>query len=115
MFCPTLPVRVEPAERKLAMNQNRIATPIATMIALILAPIGATPAAAQTTKTGTFHKASIVVAYYRSPQWAEILNAKVADLKRAKEANDTNKVAELEKWGSDHQDLAHRQLAGEAP
>ncbi|MGA3020029.1 MAG: hypothetical protein ABSF62_23160, partial [Bryobacteraceae bacterium] len=33
----------------------------------------------------------------------------------AKKANDTGKVRDLEAWGSTHQELAHRQLAGEAP
>lgn len=71
--------------------------------------------AAQPIRVGAFDRASIVVAYYRSPMWAEVLNAKIAERDAAKKANDTARVAELEAWGQAHQDLAHRQLAGEAP
>jgi hypothetical protein len=84
-------------------------------IAAAIAVLAILPASAQNPRIGTFDRSSIVVAYYRSPQWAEILNAKLADLKQAKAANDTKRVQELERWGSGHQDTAHRQLAGEAP
>jgi hypothetical protein len=72
------------------------------------------PSPAQTVRIGTFHKASIVVAYYRSPQWAEILNGKIAEQKQAKAAGDTKRADELEKWGQAHQETAHQQLAGSA-
>jgi hypothetical protein len=72
-------------------------------------------AGAQTIRAGTFDKQSVVVAFYRSPQWADITKAKVAELDAAKRANDTAKVQDLETWGTTHQELAHRQLAGEAP
>ena len=64
---------------------------------------------------GTFHKASIVVAFYRSPLWAESLKAKMAEMAAAKAANDTKKVQELDAWGKAQQETAHQQLAGEAP
>jgi hypothetical protein len=64
---------------------------------------------------GTFHKASIVVAFYRSPLWAETLKAKMAEMAAAKAANGTKKVQELDVWGNAHQETAHQQLAGEAP
>jgi len=70
---------------------------------------------AQTARIGTFDQQSLVVAYYRSPQWAEIMNAKLAERDAAKKANDAAKLKELETWGQSHQDLAHHQLAGEAP
>ena len=72
-------------------------------------------ASAQTIRAGVFDKQSVVVAFYRSPQWAEVTKAKVAELEVAKRANDTAKVQDLEAWGATHQELAHRQLAGEAP
>lgn len=70
---------------------------------------------AQVVRVGTFYKAGVVIAYYRSPLWAETMNSQMAALRAAKESNDAAKVAELEQWGKKHQDLAHQQLAGEAP
>jgi len=67
------------------------------------------------TRVGTFDRQSIVVAYYRSPLWAQTMNAKLAERDAAQKAGDTKKVEELNAWGGAHQDLAHRQLAGEAP
>jgi hypothetical protein len=83
-------------------------------IALIPA-LAVAQAPAQTVRVGTFHKASIVVAFYRSPLWAESLKAKMAEMAAAKAANDTKKVQELDMWGNAGQETAHRQLAGEAP
>ena len=70
---------------------------------------------AQTIRVGTFHKPSVVVAFYGSPLWADVNKAKRAELDAAKKANDAGKVRDLEAWGNAHQELAHRQLAGEAP
>jgi len=72
-------------------------------------------AGARTIRVGTFHKPSVVVAFYGSPLWADTLKAKHAELAAAKKANDTQKMQELESWGGASQELAHRQLAGEAP
>jgi hypothetical protein len=57
----------------------------------------------------------VVVAFYRSPLWADATKAKVAELDAARKANDAGKVQDLETWGSTHQELAHRQLSGDAP
>src|ERR1039458_10652571 len=70
---------------------------------------------AQTIRVGTFHKPSVVVAFYRSPLWADALKAKQTELAAARKANDAPKVQELEGWGNARQQLAQRQLAGEAP
>ena len=80
------------------------------VIALIPA-LAVAQAPAQTVRVGTFHKASLVVAFYRSPLWAETLKAKMAEMA----ANDTKKVQELDAWGNAQQETAHQQLAGEAP
>lgn len=69
----------------------------------------------QTARVGTFDKQSVVVAYYRSPLWAEMLKSQRAALQAAKQANDSQKVKELEGWGGKSQDMAHQQLAGKAP
>jgi hypothetical protein len=44
-----------------------------------------------------------------------VTKAKIAEQQAAKKANDTKKVQEMEQWGKGHQELAHQQLAGEAP
>ena len=85
-----------------------------SIVAAALA-IAASVAGAQTIRAGVFDKQAVVVAFYRSPQWAEINKAKVAELDAARRANDTAKVQDLEAWGNAHQDQAHHQLAGEAP
>lgn len=72
-------------------------------------------ARAQTIRAGVFDKQSVVVAFYRSPQWAEVTKAKVAELDAAKRVNDVARVQALQAWGAAHQELSHRQLAGEAP
>jgi hypothetical protein len=72
-------------------------------------------AGAQTIRAGVFDKQAVVVAFYRSPQWAEANRAKVAEREAARTANDAAKVQALEAWGATQQELAHRQLAGEAP
>jgi len=85
-----------------------------SILAVALA-VSAGLAGAQTIRAGVFDKQAVVVAFYRSPQWAEVTKAKIAERDAAKKANDDAKVKDLEAWGSGHQELAHRQLAGEAP
>ena len=71
-------------------------------------------AAAQPDRIGTFDKQSIVIAFYRSPMWADTLKERIAARDSAKRAGDTVRVRQLEEWGASHQELAHRQLAGTA-
>jgi hypothetical protein len=71
--------------------------------------------AAAQIRVGTFEKVSVVVAYYRSPAYAERLKSAHAERDAARTAGDSKKVEELEAWGGKQQELAHRQLAGEAP
>lgn len=86
-------------------------------LSILAATVAATAclAAAQPIRAGVFDKQSVVVAFYRSPQWAEVNKTKVAEMDAARKASDVAKVKDLETWGSAHQELAHRQLAGEAP
>ena len=58
------------------------------VIALIPA-LAVAQAPAQTVRVGTFHKASLVVALYRSPLWATTLLNKKMEMARAKDLNDT--------------------------
>ena len=83
-------------------------------IALFLCGV-ALAAQAQPVRIGTFNRQALVVAYYRSPQWAEILKTKKAERDTATRAGDSAKAKALEAWGQNSQELAHRQLAGEAP
>ena len=66
-------------------------------------------------RVGVFDERSLVVAYYRSSAGKDLVKAKMEELKVAKAAGDSAKVAALEKWGTEQQELAHRQLAGQAP
>ena len=81
----------------------------------LTAALAVAQAPAQRVRVGTFQKASVVVAFYRSPLWAETLKVKMAEMAAAKTANDTKKVQELNAWGKAQQETAHQQLAGEAP
>lgn len=84
-------------------------------VAAAMGALATAPMAAQTIKVGTFHKPSLVVAFYRSPMWASVIQAKIAELQEAKKANETRRVEELNTWGTTQQELAHKQLTGEAP
>jgi hypothetical protein len=67
-----------------------------------------------TERVGTYHAPSLVIAWVRSAEHARELDALVAARDAAKKAGDEAKVAECERTGGQRQDLAHRQLAGEA-
>ena len=69
----------------------------------------------QQAQIGVFNRQAIVVAYYRSPQWADQLKQHQAQLDQAKKDKDKTKVKELSSWGQDAQDRAHQQLIGKAP
>ena len=81
----------------------------------LIAGLAHSATAAEPVRVGTFHQQAIVVAYYRSPLWAETLKQKFAERAAAKQAGDEKKVKELEAWGGAAQELTHRQLAGSAP
>lgn len=76
---------------------------------------GLESALAQNNRIGTFDQPSIVVAYYRSPQWKAILQEKKAALAEAQRANNSAKIKELNAWGRQAQEVAHKQLAGQLP
>ena len=84
-------------------------------ILILVFVFSAVSAIAQTTRMGTFDRQAIVVAFYSSPLWAATLKEKQSELDRARRANDSTKVNELSTWGEESQELAHKQLAGEAP
>lgn len=69
----------------------------------------------QAERIGTFDRQSIVIAYYRSPQFAALMKHKTAARDNAKRVGDTARVQELEQWGASVQELAHKQLYGDEP
>jgi len=83
----------------------------ALLLALALIP---PVSAAQSAKIGIFDKQAIVIAYYRSPQWAAVLKEKQTELEQAKRDNNQAQVQQLNAWGEQSQALAHSQPAGEA-
>jgi hypothetical protein len=95
----------------MAAGRTLLGPALIVLAALVCAVAGR----AQTAKVGTFDKASVVVAFYNSPYWSAKINAALAEREKAQAVGDEKKVAELSKWGQDQQELAHRQLAGEAP
>jgi Skp family chaperone for outer membrane proteins len=85
------------------------------LIPALLLTLASTRTLPEENRVGTFNRQAIVVAYYRSPQWADTLKQKRAALEEAKRANDAAKIKELNAWGGESQELAHRQLADGAP
>jgi hypothetical protein len=89
---------------------------IAMAITTLCGPLLATAqSASQQQPVGTFDKGSLVLAYYRSPRWLNQVKEKRAEQQAARAAGDSARVKELEKWGRESQNLAHRQLSGKAP
>lgn len=72
------------------------------------------PANAATLRVGTFDSQSLVVGYYRSELHEKNLKAMRDEQAKAKAAGDKEKAQEIEYQGSASQDLAHKQLTGEA-
>ena len=99
---------------KLRGREDHMKTFFRLSMAAILALATVPSLTAQTVKVGTFDKASIVVAFYGSPLWSAQLKAKEAELRHAKQANDQKRLDELNRWGGDSQELADKQVAGEA-
>lgn len=70
---------------------------------------------AQSDRVGTFDRQAIVVAYYSSPLWKATLKEKQQAMDEAKRAHDSLKIEALNAWGAESQELAEKQVAGEAP
>ena len=77
--------------------------------------LGGVPLSAQPLKVGTFNSRAVALAFYRSDVWAGVMKAKHAERASAQQAGNKEKVAELEKWGGEQQELAHKQVFGSAP
>jgi hypothetical protein len=66
-------------------------------------------------RVGVYDSRAVAIAYVRSEQFDRIMKAKMAEMEEAKTTGDTQKIEELEAWGSDHQAKVHRQGFGSAP
>lgn len=64
---------------------------------------------------GTFDSRAVAIAYYNSPPFQEELAEAFAELEAAKAAADTERVAELEAYGSALQESMHAQGFSTAP
>jgi hypothetical protein len=66
-------------------------------------------------RVGVFDSRAVAIAFGGLEQFHKELEAKKAELNKAKEQGDANKVKELEKWGNEHQARLHKQGFGTAP
>lgn len=66
-------------------------------------------------RIGTFNRADLLLAYYRSSIHEESLRGLMKRREKAETAGDKSEVARIEAEGAAMQENAHRQLAGEAP
>lgn len=73
---------------------------------------GKTP---ERTRVGIYNSRAVALAFYRSESWQKQVSQHMAESKKAKEAGDKKREAELQTWGDGGQDRAHRQVFGDAP
>jgi hypothetical protein len=66
-------------------------------------------------RVGTFRRTDLLVAYYKSDTHRQVLAELDAKRKQAIASGDENRAADLQRKGQAMQELAHRQLAGDAP
>jgi len=85
------------------------------LISLLLLFLVSVRNLAEENRIGTFNRQAIIVAYYGSPQWGDVLKQKRAALEEAKRANDAVKIKELNAWGAESQELAEKQIWSDAP
>jgi hypothetical protein len=104
----------------MSMHRFILAFTVAALIAAVYASpsIGESPrdatASTPALRVGVFDREALLVAYYHSQIHDQELGALQADLARAKEKGDAAAMKRIEAQGEAMQDLAHRQLAGEA-
>jgi hypothetical protein len=88
---------------------------IPAMMAFPQAPAPVKASTTQPAKIGTYDKVSIVIAFYRSPQWEAILQQKQDEKVAAMKSSNAAKVKELNDWGLTCQEVAMQQVLGAAP
>jgi hypothetical protein len=75
----------------------------------------AAPAAPTGVRVGTFHRGSLVMAFYRSAFWSEKLGALMEQRKKAGLDGDLATIDKIEGQIRAMQELAEKQLAGKEP
>jgi hypothetical protein len=103
------------------MNRKLIAALLAGLVALGLAALvffgaradAATDADPDRVRIGVYDNRAVAIAYAASEH--NPVREKMAEMKRAKEAGDEDRVAELERWGQTRQRVLHLQGFGRFP
>ena len=67
------------------------------------------------TRIGVYDSRAVAIAYVRSERFDKIMKSKMAEMEEAKTTGDTQKIEELEAWGTAQQAEVHRQGFGSAP
>jgi hypothetical protein len=89
---------------------------LAAMVCLVSILIGAeTKKAAKPLRVGVYDSRAVAVAGFSSEWWNKQVQEKMKEMEKAKAAGDTQKVKELEEWGSKGQEKAHLMGFGTAP
>lgn len=83
-------------------------------VAAQTAPAAPAPAGAQRVRVGVFDSRLVALAYYNSPEYRAFMQDLMTQLKAAKAANDTAKIADLEFRGPALQNLMHYQVFSNA-
>ena len=97
------------------MKTGLVAVVVTFAFAVVFAGCESFPdRSAEPVRVGTYHAPSLVLAWVRSAEHAREIDGLVAARDAAMKAGDKEKVAECERKGAEGQDLAHRQLVGEA-
>lgn len=104
--------------RMLMSNTVRVGV-VMGVVGLLIGAVGCgapkTADGAGKARLGVFNTRVVALAYGRSEGHNAEVRAKMAEYKRAKEAGDEERTAELEKWGEEGQARMHRQVFGDAP
>lgn len=66
-------------------------------------------------RIGVFKRTDLLIAFYKSVAWDQHLKDLMKQRDQAREKGDKKKVKQIEQQGAKSQQLAHQQLAGQAP
>jgi len=86
-----------------------------TILAPALLAACAGSAAPAPATVATFERKPVLIAYYHSTWLAASMRKLVAECTEARARGDDAAVADCERRGAEHQEVAHRQMAGTAP
>ncbi len=66
-------------------------------------------------RIGVFKRTDLLIAFYKSAAWDQHLKDLMKQRDQAREKGDKKKVKQIEQQGAKLQQIAHQQLAGQAP